>query len=61
MTIPILAAVLGVLIAAAAITIPRVIARRNHPEDHADSVAYLKETGRSAADITQDNADRAVE
>ncbi len=58
MAIPILAAVLGVLIAGAAISIPRLIARRNHPEDHADSLAYLKETGRSAQEIAQDNAER---
>ncbi len=58
MTIAILAAVLGVLIATAAITIPRLVARRNHPEDHADSLAYLQETGRSAQDIARGNAGR---
>src|ERR1700728_1687630 len=56
MTIAILAAVLGLLIASAAITIPRLVGRRNQPEDHADSQAYLKETGRSAEDIAQGNA-----
>jgi hypothetical protein len=61
MTIPILAAVLGVLIATASITIPRLVARGNHPEDHADAQAYLKQTGRSAADIAQANAARAVQ
>jgi hypothetical protein len=60
MTIAILAAVLGLLIATAAIAIPRVVARRNNPEDHADSQAYLKETGRSARDIAQGNAGQAV-
>ena len=59
MTIAILAAVLGLLIATAAIAIPRVVARRNNPEDHADSQAYLKETGRSAQDIAQGNAGQA--
>jgi hypothetical protein len=61
MTIPILAAVLGVLIATASITIPRLVARGNHPEDHADAQAYLKQTGRSAADIAQANAARVVQ
>jgi hypothetical protein len=60
MTIAILAAVLGLLIATAAIAIPRVVARRNNPEDHADSQAYLKETGRSARDIVQGNAGQAL-
>jgi hypothetical protein len=59
MAIAILAAVLGLLIATAAIAIPRVVARRNNPEDHADSQAYLKETGRSAQDIVQGNAGQA--
>jgi hypothetical protein len=59
MTIPILAAVLGVLIATAAITIPRLVARGNHPEDQADSQAYLEQSGRSAEDIAQGNAARA--
>jgi hypothetical protein len=59
MVIAILAAVLGLLIATAAIAIPRVVARRNNPEDHADSQAYLKETGRSAQDIAQGNAGQA--
>jgi hypothetical protein len=59
MTIGILAAVLGLLIAVVAITIPRLVGRGNHPEDHADSRAYLKETGRSAEDIVRGNAGRA--
>ena len=59
MTIAILAAVLGVLIAAAAISIPQIVNRRNNPEDHADSQAYLKQTGRSAEDIARGNAGRA--
>jgi hypothetical protein len=56
MTIAILAAVLGLVIATAAIGIPRLVARRNNPEDHSDSLAYLKETGRSAQDIARGNS-----
>ena len=58
MAIAILAAVLGLVLAAAAITIPRLVGRGNHPEDHTDSLAYLKETGRSAEDIDRGNAGR---
>jgi hypothetical protein len=61
MIIGILAAVLGLLLAAAAIGIPRLISRRNEPEDAADSRAYLKETGRSARDIARGDADQAVQ
>jgi hypothetical protein len=56
MTIAIVAAVLGLLLATAAIGIPRLIAyRKNHPEYDADSRAYMKETGRSAQDIAEGN------
>lgn len=48
MTITIIAVVLGLLISAAAIFIPRLVARRNDPECDADSRAYMKETGRSS-------------
>jgi len=58
-TIGILAAVLGLLLAVAAIVIPRLVNRRNDPEYDADSRAYEKETGRSARDIAQGNADQA--
>ncbi len=61
MTIGILAAVLGLLLAIAAIWIPRLISRRNDPEYDADSQAYLKETGRSARDVAQGNADEAFQ
>jgi hypothetical protein len=48
--------VLGLLLAGAAIGIPRVIAlRKNHPEDESDARAYMKETGRSAHDIAESN------
>jgi hypothetical protein len=56
MTIGIIAAVLGLMIAAACIWIPRVVSRRNDPYNHADALAYEKETGRSAQEIEQDNA-----
>jgi hypothetical protein len=57
MNYAIVCAVLGVLIGAVTIGIPRLIAdRKNHPEDQADSRAYMKETGRSAQDIAQGNA-----
>ena len=55
MAIGILAAVLGLLLSAAAIVIPRIVARHNNPEDHADSRAYLASTGRTAEEITQAN------
>jgi len=61
MTIGILAAGLGLLLAAAAIVIPRLVNRRNDPEYDADSRAYQKETGRSARDIAQGNADQAFQ
>jgi hypothetical protein len=53
--IGILAAVLGLLLGAAAIIIPRIVNRHNNPEDHSDSQAYLANTGRSAEDIVQGN------
>jgi hypothetical protein len=59
LTIGILAAVLGLLLAVAAIWIPRLVNRRNDPEYDADSRAYQKQTGRSARDIAQGNADQA--
>jgi hypothetical protein len=55
MAIGILAAVLGLLLATAAIVIPRIVARRNDPEDDAGSRAYLASTGRSAQDIARAN------
>lgn len=57
MAIGILAAMLGLVLAAAAIGIPRLVAHRNQPEDDADSRAYLKNTGRSVEDIVQGNRD----
>jgi hypothetical protein len=56
MAVGISAAVLGLLIAAACIVIPRVVSRRNDPYDDADARAYEKATGRSAHAIEQGNA-----
>ncbi len=55
MIIAIIAAVLGLLIATAAIGIPQLV-RIRHQRGDDDTVAYLRETGRSARDITQGNA-----
>jgi hypothetical protein len=60
MTITVVAAVTGFLLAAAAIGIPLLVAiRRNHPEDDTDSRAYMKVTGRSAREIAEE--DRALQ
>jgi hypothetical protein len=57
MTIAILAAVLGVLIAAASIGIPHLVRRRyQQPDDQDDSRAYLEATGQSAREIAEGNA-----
>ncbi len=56
MVIGIVAAALGILIAAACVMIPRLVARRSNPYDDADALAYENETGRSARKIEQDNA-----
>jgi len=56
MVIGILAAALGLVIAAACIIIPQLVnARRQRPGDD-DTRAYLKQTGRSPRDIEQGNA-----
>lgn len=55
MIIGILAAVLGLMLATAAIVIPRIVGRRNRPEDDAASRAYLKRTGRSPQEVEQAN------
>jgi hypothetical protein len=52
----IFAAILGALIAAAAIGIPQLVRiRHQRPDD--DTQAYLKQTGRSARDIAAGNAE----
>ena len=55
MTIAIIAVLLALLLGSAAIIIPRLVNRGNDPDDHADSRAYLEETGRTAGDIAQGN------
>jgi hypothetical protein len=55
MAIGILAAVLGLLFGTAAILIPRMVGRHNHPEDDTASRAYLANTGRTAEEIAQAN------
>ena len=55
MIIGVLAAVLGLLLATAAIVIPRMVGRHNKPEDDAASRAYLASTGRTAEEVTQAN------
>jgi hypothetical protein len=56
MAIAIFAAVLGLLIAAAALGIPQVVRIRHQQPDNDDTQAYLTATGRSARDIAQGNA-----
>jgi hypothetical protein len=56
MDVGLLAAGLGLVIAAACISLPQVIrVRRQQPGDD-DTQAYLKATGRSAEDIAESNA-----
>lgn len=55
MVIGILAALLGLLLSTAAIVIPRIVNRHNDPSDHADSLAYLAGTGRTAQDVIRAN------
>jgi hypothetical protein len=56
MVIAVVAAVAGLLIAAAAIGIPQLVRIRHQRPDNDDTLAYLKETGRSADGIAHDNA-----
>lgn len=56
MTIGIVAAALGVLIAAACISIPQLVRKRRTQPDYDDTQAYLRQTGRSARDISESNA-----
>jgi len=56
MVIGVIAAVTGLIIAAACIELPRLASRHNAPYSHADAIAYERQTGRSAAEIAQDNA-----
>lgn len=61
MAIGIFAAVLGLLFGTAAIVIPRMVTRHNHPEDHSDSQAYLASISRSAEEIVQGNRSLQVQ
>jgi hypothetical protein len=56
MDVGLLAAGLGLLIAAACIALPQVIRVRRQRTDDDDTQAYLKATGRTAEDIAQGNA-----
>lgn len=58
MTLPIFAAVLGVLVAAASIGIPQLVRRRHQVNNDDDTRDYLAETGRSARDIALGNSDQ---
>ncbi len=54
-TVVVIAIVIGVVTGCGAIIVPRLVNRRNDPDDHSDSDAYLEETGRSARDIAEGN------
>ena len=56
MTVGILAAALGVLIAAACISIPQLVRKRRSQPGNDDTQTYLRQTGRSARDISESNA-----
>jgi hypothetical protein len=56
MTIAIVAALLGLVIAVACIQLPKLASRHNAPYSQADAQAYEKETGRSAEQIAEENA-----
>jgi flagellar biosynthesis/type III secretory pathway M-ring protein FliF/YscJ len=56
MTTGILAAALGLVIAAACIGIPQLVRKRRTQPDEDDTQAYLRQTGRSARDISESNA-----
>jgi hypothetical protein len=55
LNIVVIAIVLGLVISAACIGIPQLVRKRNQQPDD-DSRGYLKQTGRSAADIARENA-----
>jgi len=48
--------VLGLVIAAACISIPQLVRKRRGQPGDDDTQAYLRQTGRSARDITESNA-----
>jgi hypothetical protein len=62
MIIGIVAAAIGVLLSAAALGIPQLVRLRSRqPDDQGKSRAYLEATGRSAREVTADNAAWASE
>ena len=56
MAVTVIAIVLGLAISAACIGIPQLVRKRRQRTDDNDTEAYLKETGRSAQEIAEDNA-----
>jgi hypothetical protein len=56
MVIAIIGGVIGLVLGAAALGIPQLVRIRHQRLDDDDTQAYLKETGRSAQDIAQSNA-----
>jgi len=56
MVIAIIGGVIGLVLGAAALGIPQLVRIRHQRPDDDDTQAYLKETGRSAQDIAQSNA-----
>jgi len=56
MAIGVVAALLGLMIAAACISIPQLVRIRRQRADDDDTLAYQRETGRSAKDIAESNA-----
>jgi hypothetical protein len=56
MDYPVVDGILGLLIGALCLTIPQLVRIHRQRPDHADTEAYLRETGRSVQDIAQGNA-----
>ncbi len=56
MAIGIAAAVVGALIAAACIMVPRYVNRHNDPYNDAEAFAYEDKTGRTTHQIEEENA-----
>jgi hypothetical protein len=56
MAAAIISAVLGLLFGVACIATPQLVRERHQRPDYDDTVAYFKETGRSAQEIARGNA-----
>jgi hypothetical protein len=56
MVIAIIGGVIGLALGTAALGIPQLVRIRHQKTDDSDTQAYLQETGRSAQDIAQSNA-----